>query len=221
MAKERKDILFSCNEIRIERITNVDFALRGRGKPFTIECNTRSVYDKVEPDSSNWRTSYRTKQNYPKFINKAFESRLGFYYTKRVCLFDVFHSEKSEPKELKTKFINVNLSSSKYILSYPIEYGGTVISIDTRPWDIAPKSKGMQDRMIQVLLREANKFFDIINDNKLVMAGRMTVEELRKQTFIDLFGYEDGPKIQPNNVKILAHGFDLKESFRKGKEEKK
>ena len=35
---------------------------------------------------------------------------------------------------------------------------------------------------------------------------------------VDLFGYEDGPKIQPNDIKILAHGFDLKESFRKRKE---
>ena len=34
----------------------------------------------------------------------------------------------------------------------------------------------------------------------------------------DLFADKDGYKQQTNESKILAHGFDLKESFRKRKE---
>jgi hypothetical protein len=43
--------------------------------------------------------------------------------------------------------------------------------------------------------------------------GDMT--EVKKEIFTDLFGYPDGPKYQTNEEKILAHGFDLKTSFRK------
>jgi hypothetical protein len=39
--------------------------------------------------------------------------------------------------------------------------------------------------------------------------------EVKKEIFTDLFGYPDGPKYQTNEEKILAHGFDLKTSFRK------
>lgn len=31
------------------------------------------------------------------------------------------------------------------------------------------------------------------------------------------FGYEDGPKVQPNDIKILSHGFDLKNHLEKEK----
>ena len=34
----------------------------------------------------------------------------------------------------------------------------------------------------------------------------------------DLFGDEKGPSTNYNDIKILSHGFDLKESFRKRKE---
>lgn len=78
-----------------------------------------------------------------------------------------------------------------------------------RPWDILPGYTGMPDNMIDALVKEANNFIDICEPYN---------KEIRKEIMTDLFGYPDGPKIQPNNIKILAHGFDLKTSFRKDKE---
>ncbi len=87
-----------------------------------------------------------------------------------------------------------------------------------RPWDILPGYKGMPDNMINILIKEANRFIDLIFEYKNTFELSLTPEQYRKSIMIDLFGYEDGPKIQPNNIKILSHGFDLKESFRKRKE---
>ena len=50
-----------------------------------------------------------------------------------------------------------------------------------------------------------------INQTRYV--GDLT--NVKKEIFTDLFGYPDGPKYQTNDEKILAHGFDLKTSFRK------
>ena len=133
-------------------------------------------------------------------------------------------------KGLTIKKITINVDTEQYILSYPIQYLDTKIGIEARPWDIAPNSKGMEDHFVDALAKEANKFFDIAFDNKITLTYKkqwfeknntdehINVNQLKKETFIDLFGYEDGPRVQPNNVKLLAHGFDLKESFRKRKE---
>ena len=40
------------------------------------------------------------------------------------------------------------------------------------------------------------------------------------RVFKELFGNVNGPRFQTNEEKILAHGFDLKTSFRKDKEKK-
>jgi len=44
------------------------------------------------------------------------------------------------------------------------------------------------------------------------------VNDIRKEVLMDLFGDENGPTINYNDIKILSHGFDLKQSFRKRKE---
>ena len=44
------------------------------------------------------------------------------------------------------------------------------------------------------------------------------VEETKKSVMKDLFGNEKGPSVNYNDIKILSHGFDLKQSFRKRKE---
>ena len=49
----------------------------------------------------------------------------------------------------------------------------------------------------------------------------LCVYDVKKQVMIDLFGDDKGPEglINYNDLKIEAHGFDLKESFRKRKEQ--
>ena len=80
--------------------------------------------------------------------------------------------------------------------------------------------------------KEVIKFFDICEDERIgyqirparygynktdvVYAKDMSwVDDIRKEVLRDLFGDENGPTINYNDIKRLSHGFDLKTSFRK------
>lgn len=221
MARERKITLFSRNLVKIEKTFGIDFEKR-REPTFSLFKNEATTYEGDAPISGHYE-----KGGY-KEIKK--ESKLGFYYTHKFYVKSGYVGGSDNKKGLTIKKITVNLDTEQYVLSYPIQYAGSHIGIEERPWDIAPGSKGMEDHFIAALLKETNKFFDIIFDNKIDKTKEkqdwyhrneekhINTKELKKEVFIDLFGYADGPKVQPNNIKILAHGFDLKESFRKRKE---
>lgn len=221
MPKEKETILFSRNSIRIKKTNNIDFSKR-REQPYTLSVVENTTYEKQAPSSGHYKNS--------EWVEITKQSKLGFYYKSKEYHSGGYVGEIKNKKGLTVKTITVNLSTEQYQLSYPTGYADGHINIEERPWDIAPGSKGMPDHMITALVKETEKFFDVIFDNKISISQKKTwynkeektinTKELRKQTFIDLFGYEDGPKEQPNNIKILAHGFDLKESFRKRKETK-
>lgn len=219
MPKEKETILFSRNSIRIKKTSNIDFSKR-REQPYTLSVVENTTYEKQAPSSGHYQDS--------EWVEITKQSKLGFYYKAKEYRSGRYVGEIKNKKGLTVKTITVNLSTEQYQLSYPTGYADAHINIEERPWDIAPGSKGMSDHMITALVKETEKFFDVMFDNKISISQRKTwynkeektinTKELKKQTFIDLFGYEDGPKEQPNNIKILAHGFDLKESFRKRKE---
>ena len=153
------------------------------------------------------------------YITTKHESPLGFYYT---TIEWKNYTYNKQPKNVTYRKYIIWLENIKYDLEYPIEYCDKDmvqrINIDMRPWDILPGYKGMPDNMINALVKEANKFIDIIFEYKKTFNLKDSPEYYRKSIMTDLFGYEDGPKIQPNDIKILSHGFDLKQSFRKRKE---
>lgn len=222
MPREKKISLYSRNMIKIEKITNIDFSKRRDEYPYTISLSETTTYEKSAP------VSYKNENGTWKDVIK--KSKLGFYYKTKEYIKPVSTSEVKNKKGLTIKTITVNLDKTQYELSYPTCYLGVKINIDERPWDIAPGSKGMPEHFVDALVKEATKFFDVIFDNKITITKKQTwynrtketidTKNLKKQTFIDLFGYEDGPKVQMNDIKVLSHGFDLKESFRKRKENK-
>ena len=200
--REKITTLYSRNGIRITKTDNI------QNGNFTFGEFTRQ--EKLENFIANNKTG--------NYVTVKHESPLGFYYYTRK-----FESiEYKKPKYVEYKKYVICLYDKKYELEYPIGYFNgneyQKINVDFRPWDVCPGYKGIPDNMIIVLLREANKFLDILFEYKNNIKMKLSFNDYRKNIMIDLFGYENGPKIQPNNIKILSHGFDLKESFRKRKE---
>lgn len=149
------------------------------------------------------------------FVEVRKESPLGFWYTQKI-------QKSNIHKKLKCvtyRTYELVADKYKYTLSYPYMFVDKItsqtIGIESRPWDIDPRYGAFPDRMMKVLYNEVNKFMDILYS---VCKEKNKAERIRKDILIDLFGYEDGYKELPNNIKILSHGFDLKTSFRKRKE---
>ena len=210
-AREKTITLYSRNGIRILKTENLQN--NRQNKKWCFEQIERvNVIDQAEHN-----------QKAGEYVQIKHESPLGFYYyTREWVYYDTIKS-----KGVKYKKYTIWLDTIKYELEYPIKYEAPnikqEINIEMRPWDIMPGYKGMPDNMINALVLEVNKFIDIIFEYKNIIKNSAgiakTPEQYKKSIMIDIFGYEDGPKIQSNNVKILSHGFDLKESFRKRKEQ--
>ena len=164
-------------------------------------------------------------------------SKLGFYYYEII-------EHKAEPQKIinhdKYDAATYNklvfkFDDKRYEMIYPIKCGDISINKETRPWDLLPGTNGIEDHFITDLYKEVIKFFDICEDERIgyqisparygyyktdaVYAKDMGwVNDVRKEVLIDLFGDEKGPSVNYNDIKILSHGFDLKQSFRKRKE---
>ena len=222
MAREKTTTLYSRNGIRITKTENIDVSDKiTSNKKWTYEEICKNVILKHGDKPSNRYISNTKYVNNVAYSTIKKTSPLGFYYYVREYNTNNY-GQKSNNISVNYKKHIIWLNGTKYELEYPIEYCNNDmvqrINIDMRPWDILPGYKGMPDNMINALVKEANKFINIIYEYKNTLKMSESADFIRKYIMIDLFGYEDGPKIQPNNIKILAHGFDLKESFRKRKE---
>lgn len=215
--RTRKTILFSRNNVKIEREDNVVIEERFQ---YTM---TNTVAEIIVPVQCY---HHRNAVNVRKRTVRC-KSPLGFYYTKNVGDgIKIYPNGRTEHQYYKLEKYVISLDNKRYTLSYPISWRDTKIGIDTRPYDLTPGFDAMPDHFLGTLVREIDKFFDVAIDNKVRVkpltafefTNTKSVGELRKVVFKDMFGYEDGPKVQSNTVKILSHGFDLKESFRKAKE---
>lgn len=208
--REKSRTLYSRNGIRIVKTENLQ----------NNSLNRKWCFEKamrVERLENLPETNRRDGSGY---VVKRCESPLGFYYTTTEW---VGYDTSKKPKSVTYKKYIIWLDTTKYELEYPTEYSSNNmtqhIDVDMRPWDILPGYNGMPDNMVNALVREINGFIDLLYEYKKLLDGlNLTPESYRKSIMIDLFGYEDGPKIQPNDIKILSHGFDLKASFRKRKE---
>lgn len=213
-AREKKITLYSCNGIKIEKYAN----LQNRHYGISNGIISKVIEYKQKETDILPSNVYRKFSHYRSSYEVKLKSPLGFYYTKTINRND-YAASKVESIEANFKYINVFVDNEKYYLEYPISYKDAKIGIETRPWDILPGYKGIFDHFINSLFDDANKFFNIIDDNKNYLKVK-NFRELKKTTYIDLFGNENGPTVNYNDIKILSHGFDLKESFRKRKETK-
>ena len=219
MARERIRTLFSKNHINITKIENPGKWLGV--KPFPM----------IEyPSTASYGYPYNHYGGYTKekkTVKKV--SPLGFYY-----MSDVYEEKKD------SKFVG---GSDKTVITYPIpgetnsyyrleyvtRYGENKIGGEDglRPWDIYPGDKNFPDSMLTALLKEVGTFFAIAESAKInefkttrYANGGENFNEVKNNTYYELFGNKNGPRFQTDMEKILSHGFDPKYSFRKDKENK-
>lgn len=200
MAGKRKTVFFR-NNIKLEKIEH-DFPLSKFIKD--IECISKTFSSIPEKHTSKYKI---TKSNSSKEKEVVLKSPLGFYYTKKVQ--EIEKPEKSDTWTLAV-WTWIDRDKTSYVLSYPIKKNEAEISVETRPWEIL-NNESFPTRLLPILEKELKNGLDIIKDRELA-------KEKQKKIFTEIFGYPEGPKFQTDEEKILSHGFDLKESFRKRKE---
>lgn len=174
----------------------------------------------------------KNKKYVPKDVVKKLESPLGFYYYKKETIYEEKEAEK-DPHVFLCEII-METKRHLYKLSFPERQGNISISVDTRPWNIVSGYKSLEDHFITDLFNDLESIFaELYNDkasvytysradyqNLRIRLEKSTIGlgEYRKNLYLKLFGNTKGPVFQTNAEKILAHGFDLKTSFRKDKE---
>lgn len=217
MAREKITHLFNKNHIEIIRIEHPEL---------------NSMIPKLPKDEHVSNKTYKYGYIFPwklektkyKTVKKL--SKLGFYYASQVQI-----KKKGETYNEGTsrRVITFPYSNEVYYqLKYVTSCGENKIGGEDglRPWDIYPGDKDFPDSMLNALLKEVELFF--INAKEAKVKGFFNydyssssatpIDSLKRSVFKDLFGNEKGPRFQTNEEKILAHGFDLKTSFRKDKE---
>lgn len=215
MAREKITHLFNRNHIEIIRIEHPELT------------NMTPKYPKDEHISSSTykynHTLYPEKIKY-ETVKKV--SKLGFYYTSQVRI-----KKKSELYNggISRRVITFPYGNEVYYqLKYVTSCGENKIGGEDglRPWDIYPGDKDFPDSMLNALLKEVELFFINAKEAKVkefhyaLNSTPTQIDSLKRSVYKDLFGNEKGPRFQTNEEKIFAHGFDLKTSFRKSKEEK-
>ena len=140
------------------------------------------------------------------------ESRLGFYYesTQKV------NYEEETPVSASIEFhqIYIYLNTKFYRISYPISCNDVKIGFDARPWDICIGDMSMRENFIKAL----NKILDEIFVSAAPIKG---IARTKEKVYTEVFGNTKGYSTVDNEIKIISHGFDPKESFRKVKKKKK
>ena len=216
MAREKEKILFNKNHITIKFYENRQYIHGNTSKDVITGGST------VKNDY--WSTHEMTKV-------KKISKLAPFYYEVEKCI----------PKQK----INYNVYSSgskqciiyicagpnaEYEIKYYTAYGDTSISHETRPWDIYPGDAIFEEHFITDLEKVLKEIFLNVNIDSITFNGnsgnwwdtsKKSGEQgsnIRVKIMKDLFDDKDGYKKQTNESKILSHGFDLKESFRKRKE---
>ena len=212
MPKEKKITYFSRNGVRITKTLYVDMTkeTNKRVNGHAEVSLTSQVIEKGNPGVK--------EKEYDEVIRKP--SKLGFWYNKTI-----HHASRLVGKEpdKEAEILRVSLLSdgTRYDLEYPKTYNGVSLGVEARPWDLLPGYQGMPGHFVDDLYKEVTQFFDTVESLALDLSGGHYSgwHELRKEVMKDFFGPTGKPEIQPNDIKILSHGYDLRESFRKRKEQ--
>jgi hypothetical protein len=140
------------------------------------------------------------------------ESPLGFYYE----AYELVPYERKTKVRVNTVFhsVYVTLVNETYRIEYPAVCGDVKIGFDARPWDICVGDKSMPEHFVKALKKILDEIF-------VLAAPIKHMERSREKLYTELFGSPKGDiSSLPNEIKILSHGFDPKETFRKRKKEK-
>lgn len=219
--KEKTITLFSRNGIKITKVDYLDMTKWSNQDGL-------NMFVKNDIDSSLKRKEDKTeiiaaKKAWDETITR--ESKLGFYY------YQIVHHDAENAKiqcndiysSARFRTYVFKFDNKRFEMLYPVRCGDISINKETRPWDILPGYKGIEDHFITDLYKEVIKFFEVAEVNRVAykeeyVLNMSWIYDVRKEVMIDLFGDEKGPTVNYNNIKILSHGFDLKQSFRKRKE---
>lgn len=232
--KEKTIILYSRNGIKISHTKFIDITKWPNGKDIGVL--TKNTFVSTAKGKKSNSEIIPAKKAWTETITRV--SKLGFYYyeTKKHDAQKAKIVVKDKYEDATYKKLVFKINNDRYEMIYPIKCGEVSINRETRPWDILPGTNGIEDHFITDLYKEVIKFFGIAEVNKIKYkikdasydywnkyeaeyAKDMSwVGDVTKEVLLDLFGDEKGPSINYNNLKILSHGFDLKESFRKRKE---
>ena len=229
MARTKVTTLFNKNHISIIKIV-------GNELPSPV----RSFYTPSQPKIKNWVKheiicetprekswwEVEKEQNKKvKPITERVKSPLGFYYTRTIHPQNLVHKKTESKIKHVWNFYNPD---GEYELTYYTEYNGTKANVEIHPWNLIDE-KAMGDNFITALLEEITSIIESTKTKQEIELEQPqrnrylgmeiyhytgNLGEVRRLIFTDLFGYPEGPKYQTNDEKILAHGFDLKTSFR-------
>ena len=177
------------------------------------------------------RSQIKTNKSGCKYIVEQRKSPLGFYYNVQ----HILNSNKKVDDTYRVrKILNLYVDEGvvyqlRYMIAYDQNRIGSMES-DLRPWDIVPGDKSFSDNMLNALVEDVTNLFNLAEGRGIqkLYTGIwsyyskdkdfVSLHNVRCEVFKDLFGNVNGPRVQTNEEKILAHGFDLKYSFRKDKE---
>ena len=193
-----EEILFNRNHVKVTRTKNSSKDSKYRIAFFTSHS---CIYPEGMTISE---TCYETQS-----VIK--ESPLGFYYegTEKIPY------KKDVKVAVNTIMHNVHITlvENVYNISYYIKCGETSVGFDARPWDICIGDLSMPEHFIKALQKILDEIF--------VWASPIKQSQRTKEkVYTELFGNPKGYDTLPNEIKIISHGFDPKESFRKRKIEK-
>lgn len=237
--RTKKTTLFNKNHITLEKIelNPVEtYFYCGHGY-ITGNFITKSS---IETDARTAKERYgREPKNKKQTRFELKVSEHGFYYSVPIVEPRVVRDKSGYRKTSKWIF---HIDDVLYILTFLSTVDEVTIDKETRPWQLCDKA--MEDHFITDLLTELEKVTELAKEKKLrcyslwdlqqnwrkhgsqpdISDFKSTSTEYyftndassTKRTIYEmLFGDPDGPKYQTNEEKILAHGFDLKTSFRK------
>lgn len=217
MGREKETILFNKNHITIKLYENRQY-IHG------------NISNRVITGGSTVKNDYWS--NKEKIIEKKISKLAPFYYeVERWIQKPSNHNTNiySSGSEQSVTYIYAG-SNSEYEIKYYTSYGDTSISHETRPWDIYPGDSIFEEHFITDLEKTLKEIFLNVNIDSIEFNDKTNNwwnsnkksgnpgSEIRIKIMKDLFDDKEGYKKQTNESKILSHGFDLKESFRKRKE---
>ena len=188
-------ILFDKNHIKITR-EPID-----RDRKWSIIWGT-NCYDRIHPKGMSITV---TKKRYEDVVK---ESPLGFYYKSNEEV--TYEVEESMSVNVISHSIFIYLYENVYTIKYPISCNDVKIGYDARPWDICIGDMSMPEHFIKALQKTLEDIFS-------KAAPIKHWERTKDKVFTEIFGNTKGYDILPNEIKIVSHGFDPKESFRKRK----
>lgn len=228
MAKEKITHLFNKNHVEILKIENPRI-------PCGETPHVQYFYSEVRHEDilSNWK---KTKQeNKPvDIITEKKVSPLGFYYTATTRVYAERRQKTSGQRGVYVLTLKGD-EKTDYQLKFYTQYDENISRESEdgpRPWDICDGDGDFPDNMVNSLVSECENLFGIMEKNGVKGVRTKTswwmsehdritpIGQYKRDLYSKLFGNPKGPRFQTNEEKILAHGFDLKYSFRKDKEKK-